>query len=242
MNLFRILTVVLFFATYFSADAQEFEVNIIGHASSTRPNIGGAVDPEDMSHVVGRVLSSDGNAISGANVVVSNDMFFWGGKSKKNGTYAVGAHFGVHVIEVSAVGYRKYRGEIDMPKGGEIALDIVLEPIFDGIADIKSSGNGVICNGSNALTMSVNAKHPAYKGKSLLDVLLDVPMLTIVDEKFVVANNEKLEFFLNGNPFRAPFAAALKFFGSIDAAKVKSVRIMSWGSGVTAWVSVSYSE
>ena len=81
MNLFRMLTVVLLSAACFSADAQEYEINIIGHASSSRPNIGGAVDPEDMSHVVGRVLSSDGNAISGANVVVSNDMFFWGGKS-----------------------------------------------------------------------------------------------------------------------------------------------------------------
>lgn len=242
MNLFRILTVTFFSVACFSVNAQEYEINIIGHASSSRPNIGGAVDPEDMSHVVGRVLSSDGNAISGANVVVSNDMFFWGGKSKKNGTYGVGAHFGVHVIEVSAVGYRKYRGEVDMPKDGEIALDIVLEPIFDGIADIKSSGNGVTCNGSNALTMSVNAKHPAYKGKSMLDVLRDMPMFTLGDGKFAVVNNEAIDFYLNGKPFKAPYATALKFFDSIDAAKVKSVRIMSWGSGVTAWVSVSYAE
>ena len=128
----------------------------------------------------------------------------------------------------------------DIPKGRDTNLDIVLEPFFDGIADLKPQNNRVSCQG-NTLTMSVNAKHPAYKGKSMLDVLLDVPMLTIVDGKFVVANNEKLEFFLNGNPFRAPFAA-LNFFGSIDAAKVKSVRIMTMGGGNTTWVSISYSE
>jgi len=129
-----------------------------------------------------------------------------------------------------------------MPKGGETNMDVVLEPIFDGADDIKSAGNRVACNGTNALTLSVNAKHPAYKGKSMLDVLYDVPMFTVGEEKFSVMDNEAIDFYVNGKPFKAPFATALKFFGSIDAAKVKSVRIMTWGSSISAWVSISYVE
>ena len=237
---FRIGVIILFIFVAFPSVAQDFEIVPLGQMSpGTRMTFG--VDPDDMGRAVGRVVTCDGKAVEGAVAVIYDGLHFYGAKSKKDGAYDVGANFGVHVIEVVAPGYRKYRGEADIPKGRDTNLDIVLEPFFDGIADLKPQNNRVSCQG-NTLTMSVNAKHPAYKGKSMLDVLLDVPMLTIVDGKFVVANNEKLEFFLNGNPFRAPFAAALNFFGSIDAAKVKSVRIMTMGGGNTTWVSISYSE
>lgn len=234
------LTVVLLSAAYFSADAQEFEIRAIGFASPVE-NMTFAVDPDDVGRVTGRVLTSDGRAVAGVSVVVYDGLNFYGVKSKKDGTYTVGAHFGVHAVEAAAPGYRKYRGEADISKGRDTNMDIVLEPVFDGMADVKVSGNGVACKG-NALTVSVNAKHPAYKGKSLADVLRDVPMLTVDNGKFIAANNDKPEFYLNGKPFRAPFAAALKFFGSIDAAKAKSIRIMTLGAGNTVWVSISYNE
>lgn len=237
---FRIGVIILFIFVAFPSVAQDFEIVPLGQMSpGTRMTFG--VDPDDMGRAVGHVMTSDGKTVEGAVAVIYDGLHFYGAKSKKDGSYDVGANFGVHVIEVVAPGYRKYRGEADIPKGRDTNLDIVLEPIFDGIADLKPQNNRVSCQG-NTLTMSVNAKHPAYKGKSMLDVLRDMPMFALGDGKFAVVNNETIDFYLNGKLFRAPYATALKFFGSIDAAKVKSVRIMSWGSGVTAWVSVSYSE
>ena len=236
-----ILAAILFSCFSIAANAQEFEITIIGHTSSLRNNRTLNVDPDDMGCVSGHVISSHGHAIAGANVVLYDGLNFYCVRSKRDGTYRIGGHFGVHVIEVSIPGYRKFSGEADVPKGGEETMDIVLEPVSDGIAEVRSAGNGVSCHG-NAITFTVNAKHPAYKDKTMLDVLRDVPMVAMDDGKFAVADNESVEFFLNGNPFKAPYATALKYFASIGADKVKSVRVMSWGNATSAWVSVSYKE
>lgn len=239
MKLLRILAAGICSAVAVSAAAQEFKITPIGNSFS-RANISIAVDPDDLGRVSGRVLSGDGKPIAKASVVVYDGVQFNGGKSGKDGSYSVGGRFGVHAIEVCAPGYRKFTGEADMPKGGEAALDVVMEPA-EGVEDAENTGYRVTCRG-NALTLTVDAKHPMYEGKSLLDVLRDTPMLAVGDGKFSVAGNESVDFYTNGRPVRAPFDAALKFFGSIDAAKVKSVRVMMWGMSISAWVSISYAE
>jgi len=234
----------IFIAVFFSCisivvDAQEYEYIIVDHGTAEMGNYNFNVDPDDIGSVSGRVTSSDGRAIAGANIVLYDGLNFYCVKSKKDGAYKIGGHFGMHVIEVSVPGYRKYSGEADVPKGREIEMNIVLEPAFDSVADIRSAGNGMSCHG-NVMNFAVNAKHPAYKDKTLLDVLRDVPMITVDDGKFAVAGMESADFYVNGNPFKAPYATALKFFGNIDAAKMKSVRVMILGP--KAPVSISYNE
>ncbi len=241
MNLFRIFPIAFFLITVSSAAAQEYEINIIGPVASSRSAMTIGVDPEDMGRVSGQVLSGEGNAIAGASVVVYDGFNFYGVKSRKDGSYAIGSHFGTHIMDVALPGYRKHRSEVDMPKGGRTNMDIVLEPLPEGDSGVKPVGNTVACKG-NALTLTVNSGNPAYKGKSLLDVLYDTPMLAIGDGKFAVADNETVDFYVNGKPFRAPFATAMKFFGSIGAEKVRSIRIMTWGPSISSWVSVSYAE
>lgn len=124
MNLFKRLVIVLLFFICVPVNAQEFE--IISHGFGTPgTQMTFAVDPDDMGRAVGRVMTSDGKAVEGAVAVIYDGLHFYGAKSKKDGAYDVGANFGVHVIEVVAPGYRKYRGEADIPKGRDTNLDIV---------------------------------------------------------------------------------------------------------------------
>ena len=240
MKQLGILFIALFSSCLsFFAYSQEIQYRIISQGLDEAKNITLYVDPDDLGRVKGRIMSSGGNEIAGATVVIHDGLNFNGNKSRKGGDYVLGVHFGTHIIEVTAPGYRKFRGEVDVPKGNNIEMNIVMEPAFDGIADIKSAGNGLMCKG-NAMNFTVNARHPAYEGKTMLDVLRDVPMVDIGDSRYTVTGKESADFYINGKPFKAPYATALKFFSSIDAAKVKSVRVMTLGP--KASVSISYDE
>ena len=234
-----IFIAILFSCFFIEVNAQESEFIIIGHGTAQISNYSFTIDPDDIGGVSGHVISSDGRAIAGANVVLYDGLHLYCVKSKKDGAYRIGGHFGVHAIEASIPGYRKFSGEADVPKGGEVTMDIVLEPVPDGIAEVRSAGNGVSCHG-NAMTFTVNAKHPAYKDKTMLDVLHDVPMVAIDDSEYTVKGKESADFYINGKPFKAPYPTAMKFFSSIGADKVKSVRVMILGP--KASVSVSYKE
>ena len=110
---FRIGVIILFIFVAFPSVAQDFEIVPLGQMSpGTRMTFG--VDPDDMGRAVGRVMTCDGKAVEGAVAVIYDGLHFYGAKSKKDGAYDVGANFGVHVIEVVAPGYRKYRGEADI--------------------------------------------------------------------------------------------------------------------------------
>ena len=101
--IFRIFTIAFMALVVFPSAAQEFEIRSIGFASPVE-NMTFAVDPDDVGRVTGRVLTSDGRAVAGVSVVVYDGLNFYGVKSKKDGTYTVGAHFGVHAVEAAAPG------------------------------------------------------------------------------------------------------------------------------------------
>lgn len=210
----------------------------IGNVAADRTVVTPDFPAEDFGRVAGRVSSADGGTVSGAMVVICDGMFFFAAKSNRSGAYSVRAVHGNHVIEAAAPGYGKYVGEADINKGKDTALDITLTPVDGHVADAKSSGMSVVCRG-NSLTINFDAKHPAFEGKSLIDVLRDTPMFTVGDDKFSVAGNDSVELYLNNNPFKAPFGAALKLLGSVNASRLRSVRILLWGDKSPAMVYVS---
>lgn len=236
-----LFAVVAFGLAALSSAAQEYEIRPIGNVVADRTVISPDFPAEDFGRVVGSVSSAGGGTVSGATVVICNGMFFFAAKSNRSGAYSVRAIHGNHVIEAAASGYGKYVGEADINKGRDTALDITLTPADGHVADAKSSGMNVVCRG-NSLTVNFDAKHPAFEGKSLLDVLRDTPMFTVGDDKFSVAGNDSVELYLNNNPFKAPFGASLKLLGSVDASRLRSVRILLWGDKAPAKVYISYEK
>lgn len=231
-------SVVLFSIAALSSSAQEYEIRPIGNIAADRAVIVPNIPTEDFGRVMGRVSSADGATVSGATVVICNGMLFFSAKSNKTGAYSVRAIHGNHIVEAAALGYGKYVNRVDINKGEDTALDITLSPTDGHVEEDKSSGMSVVCRG-NSLTINFDAKHPSFDGKSLLDVLRDTPMFTVGDDKFSVAENESVELYLNNNPFRAPFGAALKLLGSVDASRLRSVKILLWGDKSPAMVYIS---
>lgn len=208
-----------------AASAQGITIVPIGTASETASSIDLKFDPDDMGRVKGVVTDDKGNPIADAVVTMTNDRLIFGGQSKKQGNFSVGSYFGVYTLEVSSPGYVKYKAEVDIGKGEVKTVDVKLTPL-DGKPVAAAGGNGFTCK-SMSYFMRVASKHPAYKGKTLLDVLADAPAVDMEGGELKVMDNSNVRVYVDDKPLPVPFDVMVRYFGSVAASDVKMLRVVA---------------
>lgn len=220
--------VVLFISVLlveFAASAQGITIVPIGTASETASVIDLKFDAEDMGRVKGMVTDDRGNAIADAVVKMTNDRLIFGSQSKKQGSFSVGSYFGSYTLEVSSPGYAKYTAEVDVGKGEVKTIDVKLTPL-DGKPVAAASGNDFSCK-SMSYFLKVASKHPAYEGKTLLDVLADAPAVDIGGSELKVMQSSNVQVYVDNKPLVVPFDVMSQYFGSVAASDVRMVRVVS---------------
>lgn len=209
-----------------SASAQDIEFVPIGTISDiSRSEISLKFDPDDMGRVKGTVTDDKGNPVADAVVTMSDGSLVFGGQSKKQGNFSVGSYFGVYTLEVSSPGYAKYKAEVDIGKGEVKSVDVKLTPL-DGKPVAASRGNGFTCK-SMSYFLNVASKHPAYEGKTLLDVLADAPAVDIGGSELKVMQSSNVQVYVDNKPLVVPFDVMSQYFGSVAASDVRMVRVVS---------------
>ncbi len=218
---------VLLLSLIFSVSAAAQEAGFYLSPAQARQLAGStiAMDASAMGTAKGRITSASGGPVAGANVTLVGAGGFasvWCGTSKKNGSYSVRTMFGVYNAEITAPGYEKKTVEIDVPKEGQVSIDVVLTPKADfkpkaGGNDIKSMGDGY--------TLSVG-HNPYYEGKSLTDILEDAPAVELKASPATVVGDEMFEVYVNGREVRVAPEALMKYLGSIAAGDVKQIKVI----------------
>ncbi len=184
-----------------------------------------SIDPSMMGVAKGKITSEAGEPVAEANVTMIGGGGFagvWCGSSKKNGSYGVRAMYGVYNAEITAPGYEKKIVEVDVPKEGQISLDVVLTPKSNyageaGGNDIKSSGDGY--------TLTIG-KNRFYADKSLTDILEDAPAVELNASPATIAGDEVFEIYVDGREVRVASDALRKYFGSIAADEVRQIKVV----------------
>ncbi len=198
-------------------------VRYLGNANdlgvSFRPN----ANPEDLGHIKGVIKDANGNPIKDAQIVISGQFFNRSAKSKKDGSYAIGAMEGMYTFEVVSPGYKKFSVFLALKPQQTQKFDVPLEPDVEGVEQMKGKGHLVVCSDAG-YSMKVASSHPAYEGKSLLDVLENAPMITLGKDKLCIAESDA-QIFFNGIESRAPFESLKAFCRSIDAKNVVEIKV-----------------
>ena len=208
----------------YSQETREWNVMPMSQGTNFRPTL----NVENSGQLVGTVKSDKGKVIENAVVVLNNGYFYFDATSNKKGEYKARAMFGEFVVEVSAPGYEKYVGEVYMSKGRTLTRDIVLKPIIKGVEKMKASGNKSLANG-NSILFNINGSHPAYEGKSLYDVLVNLPLFDFSDGGLKVAGSENVTMHFNSRVNKAQPQMLVNMLRSIPAEDVQSVKVSSWG-------------
>lgn len=208
-----------------AVSAQGITIVPIGTASETASSIDLKFDPDDMGRVKGVVTDDKGNPVADAVVTMTNDRLIFGGQSKKQGNFSVGSYFGVYTLEVSSPGYAKYKAEVDFGKGEVKTVDVKLTSL-DGKPVAGERGNDFTGKGMNYF-MKIASKHPAYKGKTLLDVLADAPAVDMEGGELKVMDNSNVRVYVDDKPLPVPFDVMVRYFGSVAASDVKMLRVVA---------------
>ena len=208
-----------------AASAQEITFVPIGTASETASSIDLKFDPDDMGRVKGVVTDDKGNAIADAVVTLTSDRLIFGDRSRKQGNFNVGGYFGVYTLEVSSPGYAKYKAEVDIGKGEVKNVEVKLTP-RDGKPVAAARGNDFTCK-SMSYFMRVASKHPAYEGKTLVDVLADAPAVDLEGGELKVMQSSNVHVYIDNKPLLVPFDVMSRYFGSVAASDVKMVRVVA---------------
>lgn len=187
--------------------------------ASFRPN----VNPEDLGHIKGVIKDANGKPIKDAQIVISGQFFNRSAKSKKDGSYAIGAMEGMYTFEVVSPGYKKFSVFLALKPQQTQNFDVPLESDVEGVEQMKGKGHLVVCSDAG-YSMKVASSHPAYEGKSLLDVLENAPMITLEKDKLCIAESDA-QIFFNGIESRAPFESLKAFCRSIDAKNVVEIKV-----------------
>ena len=217
---FKVVLILFYCSILEPASAQEYVIRPIGNAVELGMPIDVKTDPEDMGRI-------KGVAIVDAIVTIYNDTFIFGARSKKGGNYSLGGNFGVYNLEVSSPGYAKYKAEVDFGKGEVKTVDVKLTSL-DGKPVAGERGNDFTGKGMNYF-MKIASKHPAYKGKTLLDVLADAPAVDMEGGELKVMDNSNVRVYVDDKPLPVPFDVMVRYFGSVAASDVKMLRVVSWG-------------
>ena len=217
--------ILLYCSLLETVSAQEYVIRPIGNAVELGMPIDVKTDPEDMGRIKGVVTDDKGVAIVDAIVTIYNDTFIFGARSKKGGNYSLGGNFGVYNLEVSSPGYAKYKAEVDFGKGEVKTVDVKLTSL-DGKPVAGERGNDFTGKGMNYF-MKIASKHPAYKGKTLLDVLADAPAVDMEGGELKVMDNSNVRVYVDDKPLPVPFDVMVRYFGSVAASDVKMVRVVA---------------
>lgn len=181
------------------------------------------VKPEDLGHIKGVIKDVNGNPIKDAQIVISGQVFNRSTKSKKDGSYAIGAMEGMYTFEVVSPGYKKFSVFLVLKPQQTQNFDVPLEPDVEGVEQMKGKGHLIVCSDAG-YSMKVASSHPAYEGKSLLDVLENAPMISLENGKLSIAEFDA-QIFFNGIESRAPFESLKAFCRSIDAKNVIEIKV-----------------
>lgn len=240
LSFFNASGVVAAMLSFVSASAQDIQFVPIGTVSETASVIDLKFDAEDMGRVKGMVTDDKGNAIADAVVTMTNDRLIFGSQSKKQGNFSVGSYFGSYTLEVSSPGYAKYKAEVDVGKGEVKTVDVKLTPL-DGKPVAASRGNDFTCK-SMSYFMKVASKHPAYEGKTLLDVLGDAPAVDMSGDELKVMRGENVQVYVDNKPLFVPFDVMSQYFGSVAASDVNMVRVVAGAAESPAMLYITTSK
>ena len=186
---------------------------------SFRPN----VNPEDLGHIKGVIKDANGNPIKDAQIVISGQFFNRSAKSKKDGSYAIGAMEGMYTFEVVSPGYKKFSVFLALKPQQTQNFDVPLEPDVEGVEQMKGKGHLVVCSDAG-YTMKVASSHPAYEGKSLWYLLSNSPMINITSKSIEVGESS-FQVFFNGRESKAPFASLKAYCESIKVQDVVEIKV-----------------
>ena len=225
--MFRVIVIfvlLLISNNILAQETGEYWVKPLSEATTFRP----ILSQDDSGQLVGVVKSEKGKVIENAIVVLNSGYFYFTATTNKKGEYRARAMFGEFVVEVSAPGYEKYVGEVYISKGRTLTLDIVLKPIVKGAENMKAAGNKSLANG-NSILFNINGSHPAYEGKSLYDVLVNLPLFDFSNGGLKVASSENVTIHFNSRVNKAQPQMLVNMLRSIPAEDVQSVKVSSWG-------------
>ena len=190
-------------------------------------DLGGSFRPdvksEDLGQIKGVIKSPSGQPIKDAQIVISGQFFNRSSKSKKDGSYTIGAMEGMYTFDIMAPGYKRVSLFVSLQPQQTQNFDLTLEPDVEGVEQMKGKGNTVLCTDAG-YTMKVGSSHPAYKGKSLWYLLENSPMVSI-SSKAIEVGASSVQIFFNGRESRAPFASLKAFCKSIKAADVVEIKV-----------------
>ena len=188
-------------------------------------NLGGSfrpdVNPEDVGQIKGVIKSISGQPIKEAQVVIGGQFFNRSSKSKKDGSFSIGAMEGMYSFDIIAPGYKRLSLFLVIKSQQTQNLDFTLEPDVEGAEQMNGKGNTVLCTDAG-YTMKVASLHPAYKDKTLWYLLENSPMVSISSNGIEVGESS-VQIFFNGRESRAPIASLKAFCESI---KIKDVMVV----------------
>ena len=227
MNVIRILSVAAFVMSCASAWGQSGAVEI-RHVDAASVTV---KFPDEMKgSIKGVVTSSDGRPVAGANVTVTNTNVVtnsFNQASKRDGSYKVVVVNGNCFVDVTAPGYVKQRVELIVASQSTVEQNFVLSPEEGASADGGAArGNKIVCD-NTGFRMTVNAAHPAYEGKTLLDAVGDMPAVDLFSEPASVMHSESFEVHVNGNALRVAPDRMRDYFRSIPIGDVRSLKVVS---------------
>lgn len=221
------LFVVLFLLMPIISYSQEGEYRFIGSLREMQmPNI--KFQDEDLGTVNGCVKSENGKVIPNATIVLNNGWYFFDASSNKKGEYKARGVTGNYTIEISAPGFEKYVEEIYVSYKRPLNKNVTLKPVVNGAEKIKAAGNKSLASG-NSILFNINGSHPAYEGKSLYDVLVNLPLFDFSGGGLKVAGSDNVTMHFNSMMNKAQPQMLANMLRSIAAEDVQSVKVSSWG-------------
>lgn len=99
------------------------------------------------------------------------------------------------VLSVTSVGYLEFKKDVFL--AADTAIYIRMKPIENILAEVKVTG-AVISYKPDRLVYSVNQQNA--KGKNLMDIIRDVPMVSVTGNDMAIKGNSKFQILQNNNP------------------------------------------
>lgn len=194
-----------------------------GQANSATMTMTAAI-PAEKVKLGGTVVAPDGSPVAGANVVLTRGDYMPNAVAcvtKKDGTFSLMTVGGRWFMDVSAPGFEKSSSEVDVDMQSQTSPKIVLRPRSG--AETSGKGNKIVVN-NIGFQMTVNASHPAYEGKTLADVVEDMPAVELFFAPASVMHSEEFEVYVNGDAVKVAPEKLRSYFASIPAQSVKSLK------------------
>ena len=185
---------------------------------------------ENGVQYTGTVIDEAGAPMAGVQVMAFSPKagYVYTAKSDKKGAFKMLLYPGTqYVVEFMAPGYKKFAAVCDAEHKEIEGQPVTMVATVDGIAQMK--GKAPVVNGEFRNVQVTVPKHACNEGRSLTDLLNELPAIEISEQSLFVFLNSRTEVRVNNKLLRVRPQALYGYLSNIEAKDLRVVRV-SWAN------------